>query len=46
MLTTLSTEESIPVDHPIRRIRVVVEAVVAELDDAFLNGAHVVPCVV
>lgn len=35
MLTTLSTEELIPVDHPIRRIRVVVDAVLAELDDTF-----------
>jgi transposase len=35
MLTTLSTEELIPPDHPIRRIRVVVEAVLAELDDTF-----------
>lgn len=35
MLTTLSTEELIPVDHPIRRIRVVVDAVFAELDDTF-----------
>jgi hypothetical protein len=30
MLTTLSTEELIPADHPIRRIRVVVDAVLAE----------------
>src|SRR5438067_473645 len=35
MLTSLSTEELIPVDHPIRRIRVVVDAVLAELDDVF-----------
>src|SRR5262245_33879706 len=35
MLTSLSTEELIPPDHPIRRIRVVVDAVVAELDDTF-----------
>jgi transposase len=35
MLTTLSTEELIPADHPIRRIRVVVDAVLAELDDVF-----------
>jgi transposase len=35
MLTTLSTEELIPPDHPIRRIRLVVEAVLAELDDTF-----------
>ena len=35
MLTTLSTEDLIPVDHPIRRIRVVVDAVLAELDDVF-----------
>ncbi len=35
MLTTLSTEELIPVDHPIRRIRVIVDAVLAELDDTF-----------
>jgi transposase len=35
MLTSLSTEELIPPDHPIRRIRVVVEAVLADLDDTF-----------
>jgi transposase len=35
MLTTLSTEELIPPDHPIRRIRVVVEAVLGELDEVF-----------
>jgi transposase len=35
MLTTLSTEELIPADHPIRRIRVVVDAVLGELDDVF-----------
>jgi transposase len=35
MLTSLSTEELIPADHPIRRIRVVVDAVLADLDDVF-----------
>lgn len=35
MLTTLSTEDLIPADHPIRRIRVVVDAVLAELDHVF-----------
>jgi transposase len=35
MLTTLSTEELIPADHPIRKIRVVVDAVLAELDPIF-----------
>src|SRR5215210_9448590 len=35
MMTTLSTEELIPADHPIRRIRVVVDAVLAELDPVF-----------
>jgi len=35
MLTTLSTEDLIPPDHPIRRIRVVVDSVLAELDDTF-----------
>ncbi len=35
MLTTLSTEELIPVDHPIRRIRAVVDVVLGELDDVF-----------
>src|SRR5713101_363441 len=33
MLTTLSPGDLIPVDHPIRRIRVVVDAVLAEFDD-------------
>ena len=35
MLTSLSTEDLIPADHPIRKIRVVVDAVLAELDDTF-----------
>ncbi len=35
MLTTLSTEDLIPSDHPIRRIRAVVEVVLAELDGEF-----------
>src|SRR6516162_10447593 len=35
MLTSVSTEELIPADHPIRKIRAVVDAVLAELDDVF-----------
>ena len=35
LLSSLSTEDLIPVDHPIRRIRVVVEAVLTEPDDVF-----------
>ena len=35
MLTTLSTEELIPPDHPIRKIHVVVDAVLDELDAVF-----------
>jgi transposase len=35
MLTTLSTEDLIPPEHPIRKIRVAVDAVLAELDDVF-----------
>src|SRR5258708_27693214 len=35
MLTSLSAEELIPADHPIRRIRVVVDVVLAELDGEF-----------
>ena len=35
MLTSLSTEDLIPPDHPIRKIRAVVEVVLAELDEVF-----------
>jgi transposase len=35
MLMSLSAEELIPADHPIRRIRAVVDEVLAELDGAF-----------
>ena len=35
MLTSVSTDDLIPPDHPIRRIRVVVDAVLAELNDVF-----------
>jgi transposase len=35
MLTTLNPGDLIPSDHPIRRIRVVVDAVLGELDDEF-----------
>ena len=35
MLSSLSAEDLIPVDHPIRRIRVVVDSVLAELDSEF-----------
>ena len=35
MLSSLSTEDLIPADHPIRRIRVVVDTVLGELDGSF-----------
>jgi hypothetical protein len=35
MLSSLSPEDLIPADHPIRRIRKVVDAVLAELDGEF-----------
>lgn len=35
MLSSLSTEDLIPQDHPIRRIRVVVDEVLAGMDDVF-----------
>jgi transposase len=35
MLTSLDPSELIPMDHPIRRIRAVVDEVLAGLDDAF-----------
>ena len=35
MLTSLSTEDLIPPDHPIRRIRKVVDTVLADLDGVF-----------
>ena len=48
MLTSLSTEDLIPPDHPIRKIRVVVDAVLAELDPIFdemyaTSGRRTVP---
>ncbi len=46
MLTSLSTEDLIPVDHPIRKIRVVVDTVLAELapvfDETYATGAGAV----
>jgi len=35
MLSSLSTEDLIPLDHPIRKIRVVVDAVLGELESVF-----------
>ena len=35
LLSSLSTEDLIPADHPIRRIRVVVDTVLADLDGTF-----------
>ena len=35
MSSSLSTEDLIPADHPIRRIRIVVDTVLADLDDTF-----------
>ncbi|MEJ7799599.1 MAG: IS5 family transposase [Ilumatobacter sp.] len=35
LLSSLSTEDLIPADHPIRRIRVVVDTVFAEMDGSF-----------
>lgn len=35
MLSSLSTEDLIPAEHPIRRIRVVVDEVLAEMDGVF-----------
>jgi transposase len=35
MLSTLSTEDLIPMDHPIRRIRKIVDEVLADLDGGF-----------
>ena len=48
MLSSLSTEDLIPLEHPIRRIRVVVDSVLAELDDSFekmysMSGRPLVP---
>lgn len=35
MLSTLSTEDLIPADHPIRRIRAVIDTVLVSMDDVF-----------
>ena len=35
MLTTVSTEDLIPAEHPIRKIRVVVDTILDELDPVF-----------
>jgi transposase len=35
MLTTVSTEDLIPAEHPIRKIRVVVDTILGELDPVF-----------
>lgn len=35
MLSTLSTEDLIPADHPVRRIRAVVDTVLVSMDDVF-----------
>jgi hypothetical protein len=35
MLSTLTSDSLIPADHPIRRIKPVVEAVLAELEPEF-----------
>src|SRR3974377_1466028 len=35
MLSSLSAEDLIPPDHPIRRIRMVVDSVLAEMNDTF-----------
>jgi len=48
MLSSLSTEDLIPADHPIRRIRVVVDTVLADLDGEFeamyaVSGRRSVP---
>jgi hypothetical protein len=45
MLTSLSSEDLIPADHPIRKIRVVVDAVLDELDPDFdeMYAASIAP---
>ena len=48
MLSSLSTEDLIPAGHPIRRIKVVVDEVLASMDDVFdgmyaLSGRRSVP---
>ena len=35
LLSSLSTEDLIPAEHPIRRIRVVVDTVLSEMDGSF-----------
>ena len=48
MLSSLSTDDLIPAGHPIRRIKVVVDEVLASMDDVFdgmyaLSGRRSVP---
>ncbi len=40
MFSTVSVEERVPADHPIRKLRVMVDAILKELDELLVISTH------